>query len=278
MRHPLEVALSLKRRNQNSYSLGLALWERYYATVLDQVPAERRIVTHYDTFFVDPEGELARLCAFAGLEPADPGSAPTSAITPSASTSPTPARARASGALRGPLPVARASTPPRDAPVDEGRVRRLILDGAVAQRHADQRQAAIDRLQEREQELRAERAETEAPPSHATFGTSRADGAAVGTSAVEQMQRDTAATLATLQTSVAQHRPPDRVACAVRGARQPRPSTASCDPDGGWSVAVVAPRRPRHGRRSSACRPPPSRRSGAVGGSCAAPWRSRSPP
>ena len=32
VRHPLEVALSLKRRNQNSYSLGLALWERYYAT------------------------------------------------------------------------------------------------------------------------------------------------------------------------------------------------------------------------------------------------------
>ncbi len=36
VRHPLEVALSLKRRNQNSYSLGLALWERYYATVLER--------------------------------------------------------------------------------------------------------------------------------------------------------------------------------------------------------------------------------------------------
>ena len=38
LRHPLEVALSLKRRNQNSYSLGLALWERYYATVVELVP------------------------------------------------------------------------------------------------------------------------------------------------------------------------------------------------------------------------------------------------
>ena len=61
----------LRRRNQNSYSLGLSLWERYYATVLDQVPPERRIVSHYDTFFVDPEAEMARLC-FAGLEPAPP--------------------------------------------------------------------------------------------------------------------------------------------------------------------------------------------------------------
>ena len=72
VRHPIEVALSLRRRNQNSYSLGLSLWERYYATVLDQVPPERRIVSHYDTFFVDPEAEMARLCAFAGLEPAPP--------------------------------------------------------------------------------------------------------------------------------------------------------------------------------------------------------------
>ncbi len=72
VRHPLEVALSLKRRNQNSYSLGLALWERYYATVLDLLPPERVLVTHYDTFFTDPAGEIARLCAFADLTPAPP--------------------------------------------------------------------------------------------------------------------------------------------------------------------------------------------------------------
>ena len=74
LRHPLEVALSLKRRNQNSYSLGLALWERYYSTVLDLVPAERRIVTHYDTFFIDPEGEMARLCASPRLNRLGPAS------------------------------------------------------------------------------------------------------------------------------------------------------------------------------------------------------------
>ncbi|MDZ7673824.1 MAG: hypothetical protein U5K30_01965 [Acidimicrobiales bacterium] len=47
------------------------------------------------------------------------------------------------------------------APADEGRVRRLVLDGAVAARHADQRQAAIERLKEREEDFRARIAEVE---------------------------------------------------------------------------------------------------------------------
>ena len=162
VRHPLEVALSLKRRNQNSYSLGLALWERYYASVLDQVPAERRIVTHYDTFFVDPGGEIARLCAFAGLEPAPPRIREDlrhhviDVSLANAGASPTLRALYASLCREAGVAVM------PDTPSDEGRVRRLILDGAVAQRHADQRQAAIERLEEREAELRAERTATEA--------------------------------------------------------------------------------------------------------------------
>jgi hypothetical protein len=161
VRHPIEVALSLKRRNQNSYSLGLGLWERYYATVLDQVPPERRIVTHYDTFFVDPEGEMARLCAFSGLEP----------VTPRVRSD---LRHHATGTDLGDAGVSdgvrtlyadlcreAGAPPPRPAPRDEGRVRRLILDGAVAQRYADQRQAAIEHLQEREEEFRAAHARAE---------------------------------------------------------------------------------------------------------------------
>jgi Sulfotransferase family len=161
VRHPVEVALSLKRRNQNSYSLGLALWERYYTAVLDLVPGDRRIVTHYDTYFVDPEAELARLCGFAGLEPASPrvrrdlrhhttgidlGDAGVSASVRSLYAT----LCREAGAPQAP-----------EAPADEGRVRRLILDGAVAQRHADQRQGAIERLQEREDEFRAAQAKAE---------------------------------------------------------------------------------------------------------------------
>lgn len=156
VRHPLEVALSLKRRNQNSYSLGLALWERYYTSVLATVPVDRRIVTHYDTFFVDPAGEIDRLCVFAGLTPTKPtvrtdlrhhtmhvGLA-DAGVSPSL-------RALYADLCR----QAGVATPP-EPPADEGRVRRLILDGGVAQRHADQRQAAIDRLNEREIELREE--------------------------------------------------------------------------------------------------------------------------
>ncbi|MET0904191.1 MAG: sulfotransferase, partial [Acidimicrobiales bacterium] len=156
VRHPLEVALSLKRRNQNSYSLGLALWERYYATVLDQVPAERRIVTHYDTFFVDPEGEAARLCAFAGLVPAPPSVRSDLRHHTIDVDLGDAGASRSLRALYADLCRTAGAPPPRDTTADEGRVRRLILDGAVAQRHADQRQDAIDRLEEREVQFRAE--------------------------------------------------------------------------------------------------------------------------
>jgi hypothetical protein len=161
VRHPIDVALSLKRRNQNSYSLGLSLWERYYATVLDQVPNERRIVTHYDTFFVDPEGEMARLCAFAGLDPANPR---VRSDLRHHATETDPGDAGLSDGVRSlytALCHEAGVREPRQLPGDEGRVRRLILDGAVAQRHADQRQAAIDRLEERERELRAAHARAE---------------------------------------------------------------------------------------------------------------------
>ena len=154
VRHPLEVALSLKRRNQNSYSLGLSLWERYYATVLATVPPERRIVTHFDTFFSDPRGELGRLCAFAGLEPADPH---VRDDLRHHTVGVTLGEAGASTSLQALyLDLCRAAGTPLvpESPVDEGRVRRLILDGAVSRRHAEQRQDAIDRLQEREVELR----------------------------------------------------------------------------------------------------------------------------
>jgi hypothetical protein len=161
VRHPLEVALSLKRRNQNSYSLGLSLWERYYASVLALVPADRRIVTHYDTFFSDPDGEIARLCAFAGLNPAPPRVRSdlrhhTIGVGLAEAGVGPGARALYADLCR----QAGAPLAP-EHPVDEGRVRRLVLDGAVAVRHADQRQEAVERLQQREADLRAEHAATE---------------------------------------------------------------------------------------------------------------------
>jgi hypothetical protein len=212
LRHPIEVALSLKRRNQSSYSLGLALWERYYATVLDQVPVDRRIVTHYDTFFVDPEGEMARLCAFAGLGPTPP---PVRRDLRHHTTGADLGEAGVSDGVRSLYAALcrEAGAPePRDLPPDEGRVRRLILDGAVAQRHAEQRQEAIDRLEERERELRAAHSKAEQEyrdkmrQLEAQLEAARRDG-------------DTAAALDALRQSVERLQSHSLVGAAGRGAR-----------------------------------------------------------
>jgi Sulfotransferase family len=212
VRHPIEVALSLKRRNQNSYSLGLALWERYYATVLDQVPVDRRIVTHYGTFFVDPEGEMARLCAFAGLDPAPPR---VRGDLRHHTTAADLGEAGVSDSLRllyAALCREAGAPQPRDLPPDDGRVRRLIVDGAVAQRHAEQRQEAIDRLEEREREFRAAHAKAEQEyrdrvrQLEAQLAASRRDS-------------DTAAALDALRQSVDRLQSRSLVGTAGRGAR-----------------------------------------------------------
>lgn len=67
VRNPLEVALSLQRRNGASFALGLTLWHIYYRRLLDAAPPTARLVTHYDAFFGDIEPEIRRLVAFAGL-------------------------------------------------------------------------------------------------------------------------------------------------------------------------------------------------------------------
>jgi len=197
VRHPIEVALSLRRRNQSSYSLGLSLWERYYATVLDQVPPDRRVVSHYDTFFVDPEAEMARLCAFAGLEPAAPR------VLPDLRHHSTGIDLGDAGVSDGLLALyaelchGAGTAPPRPAARDEGRVRRLVLDGAVAQRYADQRQAAIERLEEREGELRAAHAQAQ------QANRDRVRDLEAKLAANAATNRDTVRELAALRTSVA---------------------------------------------------------------------------
>jgi hypothetical protein len=67
VRHPVEVAISLKRRNQISYLLALTLWERYYTAILDAVAPEQRLVTHYGVHFHEGGAEVGRLLNFAGL-------------------------------------------------------------------------------------------------------------------------------------------------------------------------------------------------------------------
>jgi len=66
LRHPLEVAISLHRRNFSSYQLGLTLWTEYNRCLLQSVPVGNRILTHYDAYFDDPKRELSRVLAFLG--------------------------------------------------------------------------------------------------------------------------------------------------------------------------------------------------------------------
>ncbi len=66
-RNPLEVAYSLHQRNGTSYALGLRLWEIYNRRLLANTDPDQRIITHYQSFFEDPESELHKLAAFARL-------------------------------------------------------------------------------------------------------------------------------------------------------------------------------------------------------------------
>ncbi|MEO8215671.1 MAG: glycosyltransferase [Acidobacteriota bacterium] len=68
VRNPLEVALSLHRRNYLSYEMGLTLWTIYNQRLLESTTPEQRLVAHYDAFFDAPANELRRLVDFAGLQ------------------------------------------------------------------------------------------------------------------------------------------------------------------------------------------------------------------
>jgi hypothetical protein len=67
VRNPVEVAMSLKRRNQISYILALGLWEAYYTTILEEVPPDHRLLTHYEAHFESTRSEANRVLNFAAL-------------------------------------------------------------------------------------------------------------------------------------------------------------------------------------------------------------------
>jgi hypothetical protein len=71
VRNPLEVALSLHRRNFFSYERGLSLWLEYNQRLLEAVPPEQLLLTHYETYFLDPAVELRRVLAHCGVEAPD---------------------------------------------------------------------------------------------------------------------------------------------------------------------------------------------------------------
>jgi hypothetical protein len=67
IRNPLEVVTSLHRRNAFSTALGLTLWQIYAERILDQTSPDERLVTHYDSYFLEPDREIARVLDYLDL-------------------------------------------------------------------------------------------------------------------------------------------------------------------------------------------------------------------
>jgi Sulfotransferase family len=67
VRNPLEVVSSLHRRNGFSTALALTLWRIYTERVLVETSPVERLVTHFDSYFLDPDREITRLLDFLGL-------------------------------------------------------------------------------------------------------------------------------------------------------------------------------------------------------------------
>lgn len=67
IRNPYEVAESLMRRNGISRTLALKLWFTYNHRILAFTEPHERIITHYDSYFINPEAELNRILSFIGL-------------------------------------------------------------------------------------------------------------------------------------------------------------------------------------------------------------------
>ena len=61
VRHPFEVAASLHARNGFSHTLGYHLWHTYNERVLAATASDTILVTDYNSFFYDPETEVARI-------------------------------------------------------------------------------------------------------------------------------------------------------------------------------------------------------------------------
>ena len=75
VRNPLEAAYSMRKRNGTSYAFALRLWEIYNRRLIGATKNIPYLITHYDSFFDNPEKELERLTAFIGLPASATGDA-----------------------------------------------------------------------------------------------------------------------------------------------------------------------------------------------------------
>lgn len=71
LRNPLEVAHSLFARGDSKSLPRFRLWLIYYRQLLSATRPERRLVTHYRSYFEDPRAELRRVTDWLGLKVSD---------------------------------------------------------------------------------------------------------------------------------------------------------------------------------------------------------------
>jgi hypothetical protein len=143
VRNPLEVAVSLRRRNGFSYEKGLQLWRTYNERLLEALPGHRYLVADYEAFFQHPRREIDRLYDFVGLTPSAEQVAAAVAIVSS--------RMRHSAFtdehvidVGGPAAMAALYSRLRaEAMLPAGRVGALIETGADGDLDGDDRPAAV---------------------------------------------------------------------------------------------------------------------------------------
>ena len=64
-------ALSVRPRLVPSFESCFALWQTYNLKILDDARPEERLLTHYDSYFINPEAELRRVLKFLDMNVSD---------------------------------------------------------------------------------------------------------------------------------------------------------------------------------------------------------------
>ena len=72
---------SLAKRGYASYQFSFDLWLKYNRAVLAHTSPKTRVVTHYQSYFENPEAELRRVCGLLGIAVTDDALAAAIATT-----------------------------------------------------------------------------------------------------------------------------------------------------------------------------------------------------
>jgi hypothetical protein len=71
LRNPYDVFRSLERRGYASSAFSYDLWLKYYQRLLAAADPNARIVTHFESYFHDPQSELKRVVDYLGIGVSD---------------------------------------------------------------------------------------------------------------------------------------------------------------------------------------------------------------